>query len=175
MSQETDFEKLVDLYYPSLYRFAFSLTRQESEACDLTQETFLIWAKKGHTVRDETKVKSWLFTTLHREYLQKHRRRVRFPQVELEDAETELPEIAPVTMGNIDRYNVLNALSQLDENFQAAIALFYLEDHTYPEIAEILQIPLGTVKSRISRGIVQLQALLSDRVTASIEREVARG
>jgi RNA polymerase sigma factor (sigma-70 family) len=175
MSQETDFEKLVDLYYPSLYRFAFSLTRQESDACDLTQETFLIWAKKGHTVRDETKTKSWLFTTLHREYLQKHRRRVRFPQVELEDAEMELPEIAPVTMGNIDRHNVLNALSQLDENFQAAIALFYLEDHTYPEIAEILQIPLGTVKSRISRGIVQLQTLLADPHSAPREREVARG
>ena len=175
MSQETDFEKLVDLYYPSLYRFAFSLTRQESEACDLTQETFLIWAKKGHTVRDGSKIKSWLFTTLHREYLQKHRRRVRFPQVELEDAEAELPEIAPVTMANIDRHNVLNALGRLDPNFQAAIALFYLEDHSYPEIAEILQIPLGTVKSRISRGIVQLQALLTDRVTASMEKEVARG
>jgi len=175
MSQETDFEKLVDLYYPSLYRFAFSLTRQESEACDLTQETFLIWAKKGHSVRDETKVKSWLFTTLHREYLQKHRRRVRFPQVELEEAEMELPEIAPVTMGNIDRHNVLNALSKLDENFQAAVALFYLEDHTYPEIAEILQIPLGTVKSRISRGIGQLQVLLSDPARAVRAQEVARG
>ena len=175
MSQETDFEKLVDLYYPSLYRFAFSLTRQESEACDLTQETFLIWAKKGHSVRDGTKVKSWLFTTLHREYLQKHRRRVRFPQVELEEAEMELPEVAPVTMGNIDRQNVLNALSQLDENFQAAVALFYLEDHTYPEIAEILQIPLGTVKSRISRGIGQLQTLLSDPKLVPLEREVARG
>ena len=175
MSQETDFEKLVDLYYPSLYRFAFSLTRQESEACDLTQETFLIWAKKGHSVRDETKVKSWLFTTLHREYLQKHRRRVRFPQVELEEAEMELPEIAPVTMGNIDRHNVLNALSKLDENFQAAVALFYLEDHTYPEIAEILQIPLGTVKSRISRGIGQLQVLLSEPARARRTQEVARG
>src|SRR5687767_16004432 len=128
MSQETVFEKLVDNYYPSLYRFAFSLTRQESEACDLTQETFLIWARKGHTVRDATKVKSWLFTTLHREYLQKHRRRVRFPQVELESAEPELPEVPPGTMGNIDRHNVLNALSQLEDNFQAAIALFYLED-----------------------------------------------
>jgi RNA polymerase sigma-70 factor, ECF subfamily len=175
MSQETDFEKLVNLYYPSLYRFAFSLTRQESEAGDLTQETFLIWAKKGHSVRDATKVKSWLFTTLHREYLQKHRRRVRFPQVELEEAEAELPEIAPVTMGNIDRHNVLNALSQLDQNFQAAIALFYLEDHTYPEIAEILQIPLGTVKSRISRGIGQLQLLLTDPVSAARATEVARG
>ena len=159
MSQETVFEKLVDLYYPSLYRFAFSLTRQESEACDLTQETFLIWARKGHQVRDDTKVKSWLFTTLHREYLQKHRRRVRFPEVEVEAAEVELPEIPPVSTERLDRQNVLEALGRLDTNFQAALALFYLEDHTYPEIAEILQIPLGTVKSRLNAARKRLQGV----------------
>jgi RNA polymerase sigma factor (sigma-70 family) len=162
MSQETVFEKLVDLYYPSLYRFAFSLTRHESEACDLTQQTFLIWARKGHQVRDDSKVKSWLFTTLHREYLQKHRRRVRFPEVEVEGAEAELPEIPPISAERLDRHNILAALAQLDHNFQSAVALFYLEDHSYPEIAEILQVPLGTVKSRISRGIAQLQVLLAD-------------
>lgn len=162
MSQETDFEKLVDAWYPSLYRFAFSLTRQESDACDLTQETFLIWARKGHQVRDDTKVKSWLFTTLHREYLQKHRRRVRFPEVEFADAEGELPDVSPPSPERIDRHSVLAALGRLDHNFQTALALFYLEDHTYPEIADILEIPLGTVKSRISRGIAQLQVLLSD-------------
>jgi RNA polymerase sigma factor (sigma-70 family) len=177
MSQETVFEKLVDSYYPSLYRFAFSLTRQESEACDLTQETFLIWARKGHQVRDDTRVKSWLFTTLHREYLQKHRRRVRFPEVDVESAEGELPEIAPISTERLDRQNVLEALGRLDENFQAALALFYLEDHTYPEIAEILQIPLGTVKSRISRGIAQMQLILTDSVSnaLSVSKEVARG
>lgn len=168
------FEKLVDLYYPSLYRFAFSLTRQESEACDLTQETFLIWARKGHQVRDDSKVKSWLFTTLHREYLQKHRRRVRFPEIEVDDASAELPEIPPVSSERVDRDNLLHALSKLDENFQAAVALFYLEDHTYPEIAEILQIPLGTVKSRISRGIAQLQILLADPAARPAAKEVAR-
>lgn len=168
------FEKLVDLYYPSLYRFAFSLTRQESEACDLTQETFLIWARKGHQVRDDSKVKSWLFTTLHREYLQKHRRRVRFPEIEVDDASAELPEVPPVSSERVDRDNLLHALSKLDENFQAAVALFYLEDHTYPEIAEILQIPLGTVKSRISRGIAQLQILLADPAARPAAKEVAR-
>ena len=176
MSQQTVFEQLVDAHYASLYRFAFSLTRRESDACDLTQETFLIWARKGHQVRDESKVKSWLFTTLHREYLQKHRRRVRFPEVEVENAEPELPEIPPVSPERIDRHNVLDALSRLDDNFQAAVALFYLEDHTYPEIAEILQIPLGTVKSRISRGIAQLHILLSDpAVPTPSVKEVARG
>ena len=170
MNQETVFEKLVDLYYPSLYRFAFSLTRQESEACDLTQQTFLIWARKGHQVRDDSKVKSWLFTTLHREYLQKHRRRVRFPEIEVEGAEAELPEIPPVSAERLDRHNILAALGQLDHNFQSAVALFYLENHSYPEIAEILQVPLGTVKSRISRGIAQLQILLADPAGKEVSR-----
>jgi RNA polymerase sigma-70 factor, ECF subfamily len=175
MSSETEFQRLVDAYYPSLYRFAFSLTRQESDACDLTQETFYIWATKGHQVRDDSKVKSWLFTTLHREYLQKHRRITRFPQVELSDAATELPEIPPVTPGRLDRDNVLAALGKLDPNFQAVLALFYLEDYTYPEIAQILEIPLGTVKSRISRGIAQLQILLAEPARLVASKEDVRG
>jgi len=175
MSQETEFEKLVDLYYPPLYRFAFSLTRKESDACDLTQETFYIWARKGHQVRDSSKVKSWLFTTLHREYLQRHRRSTRFPQIELVSAEPELPEVPPATPERLDRNSILAALSRIDQNFKAVIALFYLEDYSYPEIAEILQIPLGTVKSRISRGIGQLHTLLQEPRNVRSESEVANG
>lgn len=164
------FERLVDLYYASLYRFAFSLTRRESDACDLTQETFYIWARKGHQVRDETKVKSWLFTTLHREYLQKQRRLTRFPQLELEDAQPELPDVPPPSPERLDRNVILEALARIDPRFQSAIALFYLEDYSYPEIAGVLEVPLGTVKSRIARGIGQLQTLLRAR-----QSEVSHG
>ena len=150
-----DFQRLVDLYYPGLYRFAFSLTNQESDACDLTQDTFLIWATKGHQVRDEAKVKSWLYTTLHREFLQKRRRLVRFPQVEISEAEFELPDVPPASAACLDRQTVLTALGQVDENFQAEVALFYVEDYSYPEIAEILAVPLGTVKSRVASGLPQ--------------------
>src|SRR5690242_4790608 len=101
MPRETEFERLVSLYYPSLYRFAFSLTRQESDACDLTQQTFYIWAKKGHQLNDLSKVKSWLFTTLHREYLQQRRRAVRFADVDLAGAEHELPEVPPIALGKL--------------------------------------------------------------------------
>jgi RNA polymerase sigma-70 factor, ECF subfamily len=170
MDAEKEFERLVDLFYPSLFRFAYSLTRRESDACDLTQETFYIWARKGHQVRDESKIKSWLFTTLHREYLQKHRRATRFPQLELEQAAPELPELPAPTSERLDRDNILAALAQVDDRFQAAVALFYLEDYSYPEIALVLDIPLGTVKSRISRGIAQLQNLLRER-----QSEVSHG
>lgn len=157
MNGDLEFEKLVELYYTSLYRFAHSLTRSESEACDLTQQTFLTWASKGSQLRDNKKVKSWLFTTLHREFLGKQRRIVRFPEVDLDSVELELPEIFSPTGEGIDRHSVLNALQKLDPTFRAAVALFYLEDYTHPEISGILNVPLGTVKSRISRGLAQLQ------------------
>jgi len=171
MSSETDFESLVNTFYPSLYRFAFSLTRDESEAGDLTQETFYIWAVKGHQLQDKTKVKSWLFTTLYRECLGRRRKLIRFPHLELAQVEDELPEISPVASECLDASSALRALSKLNEAFQAPIALFYLEDYSYPEIAQILEIPLGTVKSRISRGIAQLQRLMAEPKPHLSERQ----
>jgi DNA-directed RNA polymerase specialized sigma24 family protein len=86
---------LVNLYYPALYRFAFSLTHRESDAVDLTQQTFYIWARKGHQLENAAKVKSWLFTTLHREYLQTRRKSALFATMELAEAEHELPATPP--------------------------------------------------------------------------------
>src|SRR3974377_822390 len=89
-----DFETLVGRFYRSLYQFALSLTQTEADACDLTQETFYVWATKGHQLRDAGKVKSWLFTTLHREFLERHRRQTRFPHVDLDQAMDELPHVS---------------------------------------------------------------------------------
>src|ERR1700744_1492914 len=73
------FESVVAQYYEPLYKFAFSLSRTEADACDLTQQTFYIWATKSHQLEDVTKTKTWLFTTLHRTFLQKRRRDTKFP------------------------------------------------------------------------------------------------
>lgn len=158
----SDFEGLVNLYYPSLYRFALSLTHQESDASDLTQQTFYVWAKKGHQLQDRSKAKTWLFTTLHREYLQQRRRNARFAEEDLAGMEQELPDVPPLPSHQLDGAAVRAALARLDPLFQAPLALFYLEDYSYQEIGQILEIPLGTVKSRISRGVAQLQRLLAD-------------
>jgi len=157
-----EFESLVARYYEPLYQFAFSLARDESDACDLTQQTFSIWAAKGHQLRDTSKVKTWLFTTLHREFLGIRRKQTRFPHVELEQASPELPAVSPDAISRHDTAEVLAALAGLDEIFQAPVALFYLQDCSYNEIAEILQVPLGTIKSRLARGIGRLQELLGD-------------
>lgn len=152
-----DFEQIVSHHYEPLYKFAFSLTRTEADASDLTQQTFYTWATKGHQLRDRSKVKSWLFTTLHREFLNTRRRAVRFPHIELSDANPELPTISLEIANTLDSARLLQFLAQVQEPYRAALNLFYTEDYSYQEIADILEIPIGTVRSRLSRGIAQLQ------------------
>ena len=173
MASGQDFEGVVALYYEPLYKFAYSLTRTEDEACDLTQQTFYVWASKGHQLRDQSKVKTWLFTTLHRQFLESRRRQTRFPHQELGEAEFELPTVAPTFASGLDGAVVLGALGKVDEIYQAAVALFYLEDYAYKEISEILDVPLGTVKSRIARGIAQLQQLLAVDISAGDDTETS--
>jgi RNA polymerase sigma-70 factor (ECF subfamily) len=156
-----DFESIVARFYEPLYQFAFSLARSEADACDLTQQTFYVWATKGHQLRDSTKVKTWLFTTLHRAFLESRRRQTRFPHYELEEVPLDLPTLSPATVNQLDSAQVLEALSHVDEIYQAPVALFYLEDCSYKEIADILAVPIGTVKSRMARGIAQLHEILT--------------
>ena len=160
MSGELDFERLVSHHYGPLYRFALSLTGKETDACDLAQETFRVWATKGHQLQDPGKVKPWLFTTLHRLFLESRRRSTAFPQLELTEADAELPVVQPDLVTQLDGRSLVELLGRVDTPFQAPVALFYLEDYSYPEIAETLGIPLGTVKSRIARGLAQLRKLL---------------
>ena len=138
----------------------------EAEACDLTQQTFCVWANKGYQLRDKSKVKTWLFTTLHREYLQTRRRQTRFPHHEISEVEEELPRISPETVERIDSQTVLILLGQIEETYRAPLVLFYIEDLPYKEIASVLELPLGTVKSRIARGKSHLYRLL---MTSSVE------
>jgi RNA polymerase sigma-70 factor (ECF subfamily) len=161
MASGLDFESVVARYYEPLFQFAFSLTRAEADACDLTQQTFYVWATKGHQLRDATKVKTWLFTTLHRAFLESRRRQVRFPHYELDEVPLDLPTLSPASVNQLDSAQVLHALAQVDEIYQAPVSLFYLEDCSYKEIAEILEVPIGTVKSRMARGIAQLQEILT--------------
>jgi RNA polymerase sigma-70 factor (ECF subfamily) len=163
-----DLENLAQVYYEPLYRFAMSLAHTEHAAADLVQDTFLTLASKGHQLLDRTKVKSWLFTTLHRRFLEGKRRSLRFPHFELVSVESELPDCEPKVVNALDASAVVASLAQVDPQYRAAVALFYLEDYSYQEIASILEVPLGTVKSRIARGLAQLKHLLA--TTANVAK-----
>lgn len=156
------FTQLVDAHYASLYRFALSLARAEADACDLVQQTFYVWATKGHSLRDGSKAKTWLFTTLYREFLRSRRRGQRWQSIEeLPPEHQDVPEEAVDHVRRLDAGQVVAALQDVDEVFRAPLTLFYLEDLSYIEIAEALDVPIGTVMSRLSRGKTQLRARLA--------------
>ena len=167
MAVDPEFEKLVKLYYRDLSRFGFSLTRSEADACDLTQQTFYIWASKGHQLRDQANVESWLFTTLHREFLQICRRRERFSDEPVDEVMQNLPHVSADMVNRMDAQTMLEALGQIDEGYRAPLVLYYMEDLSYKEIADVLEIPLGTVQSRIARGKSHLFHRLTETVPSA--------
>ncbi len=162
------FAQLVDAQYAPLYRFALSLARNASDAGDLVQQTFFIWATKGHGLREVSKAKSWLFTTLYREFLRGRRRDSRASSLEdLPPAERDPAAEDVDRVSRIDADAVMVALQNVDEAFRAPLTLFYLEDMSYQEIAGALEVPIGTVMSRLSRGKAQLRNALEQVEKAS--------
>ena len=156
------FKILVDRWYDPLYRFAMSLARNEAEAMDLTQQTFARWAEKGSSLREPAKAKSWLFTVLYREFLDARR----WQERERSEDAASFTNLAAEETGaerQAAGQEVLEALRRIDPVFRAPVTLFYLESHSYREIAETLGVPIGTVMSRISRGKAQLRALLEEK------------
>jgi RNA polymerase sigma-70 factor, ECF subfamily len=162
MSADLEFENLVRLYYRDLYRFGLSLTGSEADAADLTQETFYIWANKGHQLQKATSVKGWLFTTLHREFLKACRRRNRFSNELVDECTQDLPTVQPDCAARVDSRTLLRILGEIGEDFRAPLVLYYMEDMSYKEIADVLALPLGTVQSRIARAKIQLLRRLNE-------------
>ncbi|MFY9987221.1 MAG: RNA polymerase sigma factor [Chthoniobacterales bacterium] len=161
MPSELDLQRIVSELYSPVYRFAFALSRNETQAADLAQETFLILTKQQAQVRDITKIKSWLFTTLRREFLRGLRSQSSHPEVELKpEHQDELVADSRVLEAS-DAATVIEALTRVDESYRVVLELFYLADLSYKEIAATLDIPIGTVMSRLSRGKEQLRTLLA--------------
>lgn len=154
------FEKLVDEHYVDLYRFAYSLARNPDDASDLTQQTFSIYAQKGDEVRDSSKCKSWLFTTLYREFLKQGARAKRQIPMEEEELESNTVPEASDAQRVAEHHELLAALTSLEESHRAILSLFYLDQCSYKEIAEIIGFPIGTVMSRLSRAKDALRAKL---------------
>jgi RNA polymerase sigma-70 factor (ECF subfamily) len=152
-----NFEEIVSAYYQPLYRFGYSLAKNEHEAGDLAQQAFFIFAEKGESLRDRSKVKSWLFTTLYHEFLRRRRKDSRMDSYEPEMLETAGGSVEPQVRNSLDGNLAVEALEEVDAVYREPLALFYLKDLSYKEIAEILDVPIGTIMSRLSRGKKQLR------------------
>ena len=162
------FTQLVDAHYAPLYRFALSLAKKPADAGDLVQQTFFIWATKGHGLREAAKAKAWLFTTLYREFLRGRRRDARASSLEdLPPGEADVTAEDVDRVARMDAAAVVAALQNVDEVFRVPLTLFYLDDLSYQEIADMLEVPIGTVMSRLSRGKAQLRGALGREESAA--------
>ena len=159
MAAPPDFQQLIADHYAGLIRFAQSLCRRQGLAEDLVQQTFLQWARKGHTLREADRAKTWLYTTLYREWLAIARREQKHEHVEFEPdlhGTVEEQEEEP----RVDSASLQRALDELEDHYRAPLVLFYLRELSYKDIAETLGMPIGTVMSRLSRAKDALRKLL---------------
>jgi len=145
----------------SLYGSAFRMTRNAHDAEDLVQETFLRAYRAFDGFTPGTNIRAWLYTILHRVRTDAFRKAGRSPRtVEMEG---EGPAVPPpqdaLASGGED---LERALQSLPEVFRTAVVLRDIQDFTYDEIAQILEVPVGTVMSRIHRGRAQLRTLLGN-------------
>jgi RNA polymerase sigma-70 factor, ECF subfamily len=156
--ESLDIGQLVADFHQPLYRYAYRLSGSVSDAEDLTQQVFLIAQQKIHQVRDSECRRGWLFTVLRNCYSKSFRGRL--PTVGLEfDIDAVPAAIADTT---VDTEQLQLALNALSDEFKIVVLMFYFEQRSYREIAALLEIPLGTVMSRLARGKSHLRRLLSD-------------
>jgi RNA polymerase sigma-70 factor, ECF subfamily len=156
----TNLTPIVDRFYGSLYQFAVRLSRSESDAADLVQQTFFTLIQHLHQIRDLSSIKCWLFTTLRRKFLMEVRQRAKHREIEFLPDVHSLQTEDPSPWSSPDTLTVLRALLQVDETYRTALELFYVNNFSYREIGKALEVPIGTVMSRLSRGKAQLKSIL---------------
>lgn len=157
-------QRLVDEYYVALYRYAFRLSGSAADADDLTQEAFCKAQTNLGQLRNLERVKPWLFSILRRAFLQRIRDERQEKCVSL-DSLVDVPERTPESLPDIDPEQLQHALNELPELFRTPIILYYFEEFTYRDIAEQMELPIGTVMSRLARAKSYLRCRLAQPAT----------
>ena len=155
---ESDVRDLVEQHYELLYRFGYRLSGTAADAEDLTQQTFLIAQQKFDQLRQTSSARSWLCTILRNLFFKARRQQAPAsldtrPELAESDPKAETPEF--------DSEILQHALDELPDDFRVPLVLYYFDEFTYREIADQLQIPLGTVMSRLARGREHLKIKLT--------------
>lgn len=170
-AEHAEFSALTLTALDDVYRFARSLTRDEADAEDVVQETYLRAFRSWRTFQPGTDVRRWLFTIARNVFLRSRERGKR--EVNLDDDGAEAVDAAQSKEGWVRRGldpllaradlapAIQEALDDIPETFRSAVVLVDLEDQSYEDAAEVLGIPVGTVRSRLFRGRKLLQERLA--------------
>jgi RNA polymerase sigma-70 factor (ECF subfamily) len=156
-------------YLDGLYGYAMTLTRNQAEAEDLVQETYLRAMRAFDRLRPDSNVKSWLFTILRNIHLNQIRHQQSGPPiVDMEDQFSDLPDTTSSSerdpfgnyLATLKRQDVHRAIESLPPVYKEVIVLREFEDLSYQQIAEVLNCPTGTVMSRLGRAREKLKQVL---------------
>src|SRR5579864_8353058 len=156
----TGFGSLLQNEIPRLRRYARALTRDATRADDLVQSCLVRALAKSHLWQPGTDLRAWLFTILHNQHVNDVRRSVH------EGVHVAVEELAPVlvvhpnALATLQLRDLEAAIAKLPQEQRQVILLVGLEGMRYEEVAQILGIPVGTVRSRLSRGRDQLRRLM---------------
>ncbi len=155
------FWSLAQDHTPFLYNVALKYTGNRYDAEDLVQETLYTAYHKFHQLRDSRKFKSWTFTILRNHFLKSQRKNSPFPAAEFEEGIDYLPQLESVATQpdaasmydqKEESEKVQSILNTLPEKYKTVLVLHYMEDNSYQEIAAMLNVPIGTIMSRLSRA-----------------------
>ncbi len=176
MSQKGwDFEAATMPFVDPLFNTAFRLTRNAQDAEDLVQETYLKAYRHYDKFQEGTNLKAWLFKIMKNSFINNYRKKQRVPPQSdfadlegslesrvIEDAVSRIKDPEEEFLESIVDEQVQTALDSLPADYRMAVVLADLENFSYKEIAEILDVPVGTVMSRLYRGRKQLEAAMLD-------------
>ncbi len=171
-----DIHRSIEAEIPRLRRYARALTRDITTADDLVQDCLTRALGKLHLWQQGTDLRAWLFTILHNQYVNQVRRAVREgAAVGLSETEPLLT-CAPHQGKRLELRDLDRALAKLPEEQRSVILLVGLEGMRYEEVAEVLDVPIGTVRSRLSRGrdaLRRLMGVVPDRQAEIVMSEPA--
>lgn len=171
----TPIAQLVADHHAAVYRYAFRLSGSTADAEDLTQQVFLAAQQKLDQLNDPDKALNWLFAMLRNTFLKGRRQSQRWNQP---GARLPLESIPAQSPGDedIDHEQLQQALDSLGPEARSVLLMFYFEDLSYREIAAALQIPIGTVMSRLARAKQALRArLFENEPRRPVARSLAAG